>query len=225
MTINKALERVKALYEPSYADQILTDWLWELDQRLLREEFLRMTAIEAYDAQTDGDVTLIVPPPWDRLYILYLTRMIHYHRGEYEEAANFEIEYNALLREYLAHLLNDLPRGPRGEPWLELPLQLRAGTDFRARMFALPPDATGAVVKLAKAGVRVQTWTLGVDEALQQEGSGLVLHLTADQTAGLVSGGYQIYASVTRSELGDTPAAPIALRVLPAYALEEDDDE
>lgn len=222
MTINKALARVKALYEPTYSDDILVDWLSEMDQQLLREEFLRTDLIlPPYDAATDGDVTLIVPPPWDRLYILYLTRMIHYHRGEYEEAAIFENEYNDLLAAYMAHILNRMPRGPHGEPWLELPLWLRAGRDFEAGLCAVPPDATGVTAQLAKAGTRLATWVLGTDDELAMAGNLLELSLNAAYTEDLAAGGYELYVTITTEERGDVDAAPVPLRVLAAYTLEE----
>ena len=222
MTINKALARVKALYEPTYSDDILVDWLWEMDQRLLREEFLRQIPIDPYDAATDGDVTLLIPAPWDRLYILYLTRMIHYHRGEYEEAAVFENEYNDLLAEYMANLLNRLPRGPFGEPWLEMSLTLRAGRYFSAELGPIPPDAAGVTVKLAKAGTRVDTWVLDTDEELDLVNGLLVLTLDAEYTDDLAAGGYEIYVTVSTDERGSADAMPVPLRVLPAYELEEE---
>ena len=187
MTITEAITLTQQLYEPTYSAAILTRWLWEMDQRMLHEELLRPGIIDEYNPETDGNVTLLIPAPYERLYLLYLARMIHLHRGEYDEAANFESEWNQLRNEYMAHLLNDLPRNFGDRPWLDLPLVLRAGRKF------------------------------DTDDELDASMGVLTLTLTPTYTEDLDPGGYQVRVIITTDDEEYIDAYPIPLRVLAAY--------
>lgn len=217
MTIREAIDLTVELYEPTYSEATLTRWLWEMDQRMLQEELLRPGIIDQYDITTDENVTLLIPAPYERLYLLYLARMIHLHRSEYDEAANYESEWQQLKNEYMAHLLNDLPRTPEGKPWLDEPLTLRAGRQFEGRLFWLRQDTTAADVYLIDDGTVLSHWELETDDELEASEGILTLKLDETYTATLNAGGYQLRISVTTEEHGTIDAYPIPLRVLPAY--------
>ena len=217
MTITEAITLTQQLYEPTYSAAILTRWLWEMDQRMLHEELLRPGIIDEYNPETDGNVTLLIPAPYERLYLLYLARMIHLHRGEYDEAANFESEWNQLRNEYMAHLLNDLPRNFGDRPWLDLPLVLRAGRKFVGRLFWLLPNTAGVQVDLIKAGEVIDHWILNTDDELDASMGVLTLTLTPTYTEDLDPGGYQVRVIITTDDEEYIDAYPIPLRVLAAY--------
>ena len=217
MTIAEAINLTNELFEPTYSSEVLTRWLWEMDQRMLNEELLRPGVIDQYNPSTDMNVTLLIPAPYERLYLLYLERMIHLHRGEYDEAANFESEWNQLKNEYMAHLLNDLPRTPCNKPWLDEPLTLRSGRAFEGRLFWLRPDTAGAEVDLISAEDVIDHWILGEDDELEASQGILTLKLQAEYTAEMDPGGYQIRVIVTTDENEKIDAYPIPLRVLKAY--------
>ena len=217
MTIAEAINQIVELYEPTYSPAILTRWLWEMDQRMLHEELLRSGIIDEYDPETDRDVTLLIPAPYERLYVLYLARMIHLHRGEYDQAANFESEWNQLRNEYMAHLLNDLPRNFGDRPWLDQPLVLRAGRKFVGRLYWVLPNTVGVEVNLIHDGSVINQWILNTDDELEVSLGVLTLTLPATYTADLDPGGYQVRVMITTDEEENIDAYPIPLRVLAAY--------
>lgn len=217
MTIEEAINQVIELYEPTYSPTTLTRWLWEMDQRMLQEELLRPGIIDEYDLGTDEDVTLLIPAPYERLYVLYLARMIHLHRGEYDQAANFESEWNQLKNEYMAHLLNDLPRKPGGKPWLDEALTLRAGRKFEGHLHWIRPNVVTVDVDLLSRGTVIDHWTLDTDDELSVSCGVLTLTLEASYTAELKPGGYQVRVTVTNDDENKLDAYPIPLRVLAPY--------
>ena len=217
MTIEVAINQIAELYEPTYSPAILTRWLWEMDQRMLQEELLRADIIDEYDPDTDMDVTLLIPAPYERLYILYLARMIHLHRGEYDQAANFESEWNQLKNEYMAHLLNDLPRTPDGRPWLDEALTLRAGRAFEGRLYWIRHNVIAAEVDLLRGGKVIDHWKVGTDDELTVDCGVLKLTLKASYTAEMNPGGYQIRVTVKKDDGNKLDAYPIPLRVLAPY--------
>ena len=188
-----------------------------MDQRMLQEELLRADIIDEYVPETDMDVTLLIPAPYERLYILYLARMIHLHRGEYDQAANFESEWNQLKNEYMAHLLNDLPRAPGGKPWIDEPLTLRAGRKFKGRLYWIRYNTVSAEVDLLKNGTVIDHWTLDTDDELAVLGGVLTLTLESNFTEALAPGGYQVRVTVTNDDENKLDAYPIPLRVLAPY--------
>ena len=219
MTIEQAINQIAELYEPTYSPAILTRWLWEMDQRMLQEELLRTDIIDEYNPDTDMDVTLLIPAPYERLYILYLARMIHLHRGEYDQAANFESEWNQLKNEYMAHLLNDLPRTPGGRPWMDETLTLRAGRKFVGCLYWIRRNIVAIDVDLIRDGTVIDHWSHGTGDKLAVVDGVLTLTLEAYYTSEMKPGGYQIRVTVKNDDANKLDAYPIPLRVLAAYPL------
>jgi hypothetical protein len=56
-----------------------------------------------YNEDTDPQTELLVPAPWDELYIHWLEAQIDYHNGEYTKYNNSAARYNELLQEYASH--------------------------------------------------------------------------------------------------------------------------
>ena len=94
MTLQNAITQTDALKPNAYADTDKTAWLSRLDglihEELLSryypadgEDALSSTPFAGYDDETDPDTALLVPPPYDELYILYLSSQIDFYNGEY----------------------------------------------------------------------------------------------------------------------------------------------
>lgn len=87
MKINEAISAAKKLSGNAVDDTTLCRWLSELDGRLMLE-FYRGSECMSYALPQDAEHQLLVPFPWDELYINYLEAMIYYSNGEYERYKN-----------------------------------------------------------------------------------------------------------------------------------------
>jgi hypothetical protein len=56
--------------------------------------------IDGYSSDTPVDTRMIVPPPYDELYVLWLEAQIDYHNGEFTRYNNTIIKYNDLYQAY-----------------------------------------------------------------------------------------------------------------------------
>lgn len=212
MTLDKVLERVKALYEPSYEDQILADWVWDTEARILQTDFLLHRSWPQYDAAKDGEVELILPPPWDELYVLALAERIHFHRGEYEDSVNCAAQYNTLHAQFLAHALDTWPLDFRGMPQLELPFLAKDGGKLELSLDIGPFQAASAVLELKGPELDETFQTEDSDSGLTLDGSHL--RLTAELPELGRGCGARIYVTITDQEGESHRAEPAYLRIL-----------
>jgi hypothetical protein len=51
-----------------------------------------------YDENTDGDTVLLVPSPYDEIYLRWLEAMIDYNNGEYDKYNSAIQLYNTMYR-------------------------------------------------------------------------------------------------------------------------------
>lgn len=84
MTVNECLAKVKDRKPNAYKDESLTDLLNECEAMVQRELLLTVPdEIVQYDFATDMDKELILPRPYDALYVTYIIMMIQYNQEEY----------------------------------------------------------------------------------------------------------------------------------------------
>ena len=83
MLISDALASASALTGQAIAEADAVRWLSELDGRLAFELY-RADAWTPYDPASDLDSELLVPFPWDGLYVHHLEAMTYYTNGEYD---------------------------------------------------------------------------------------------------------------------------------------------
>lgn len=84
MTVNEALAKVKDRKPNAYSDESLNDWLNECEAMVQREILLTPPdEIVQYKFPEDRDKELILPKPYDALYVSYITMMIMYTQEEY----------------------------------------------------------------------------------------------------------------------------------------------
>lgn len=99
MTIIEAINHIDSLKPNSYAqpDKIL--WLSNLDGIIKNEiidthEGSENVTFDGYDAETALDTVLLVPAPYDDVYIKWLEAQIDYANGETNRYMNSMIMYN-----------------------------------------------------------------------------------------------------------------------------------
>ena len=87
MTVSEAISNTTALTGQVVPNATLVRWLSELDGRLAFELY-RVEAWAPYDPVADMSVELLVPYPWDGLYVHHLEAMTYYTNAEYDRYEN-----------------------------------------------------------------------------------------------------------------------------------------
>lgn len=121
MKIIQALTRLDDLIHNTYTQQDKVEWLSKLDSMVKRQiidthEGAEDVVFNGYDDSTDQNTELLVPAPYDDMYLRWMEAQIHYHNGEYDKYNNAIIMFNTVFEAYQAYYTrNHLPviRGRR----------------------------------------------------------------------------------------------------------------
>lgn len=197
MTLEKLLERVKRFFETTYPDELLAEWAAEMDGRILKEDYLRGEFEIFYDAEADKDTDLLLREPWTNLYDMWLLQKIHFYRGEYDDAQNFEAAWNAAHKGWLKNILMTRPVDVFGRPWLTDVAFVRRGSDgvvHMHMMFRLEDIADLTVHVLQGDEEKI---TIAADDDRLVEADGwLSVNLTGADTAKLAAGSARMIVAV-----------------------------
>lgn len=97
MKIKDAIAYVDEVKPNAFSSAVKVRWLAELEGRLAADVFL-LAPLEIanlnYDPERDMDTELLVAPPHDDLYTLWLEAKIDYANGEYNKYQNTMQTYN-----------------------------------------------------------------------------------------------------------------------------------
>ena len=101
MTINEAIARVDDLRDNTMAPNIKIAWLQMVDQQVYNEIIKGRVGADAVTlpdySDDNGERVLLVPPPYDMLYIYRLEAEICYKNEEIDRQANALTRYNELM--------------------------------------------------------------------------------------------------------------------------------
>lgn len=108
MTVSEALARADALYPNQRSITEKLAWLSSLDGQVLAflrgyedtENTLAVKAGALPYAEGDMGVELLVPFPYDELYVYYLYAQVCFVMGEVTRYENALLHYNALMQQY-----------------------------------------------------------------------------------------------------------------------------
>lgn len=107
MKLREAIERVDALKFNTYTYAEKVAWLSRLDERveaLVHGAYDRSPGALAggpwYDAETDPDTELLIPSPFDEIYLRWLEAQIDYANGEYDKYNASIVLYNSAYTAY-----------------------------------------------------------------------------------------------------------------------------
>ena len=101
-SINEVIERVGRV-KPNAVDQReQANWLMELDGQLYEELTKADTPdrVPPREWPEDGDKSLLIPSPYDRVYDLYVTAMIEFYLREYGNYNNTVSLFNEMMRTF-----------------------------------------------------------------------------------------------------------------------------
>ena len=93
MTIIEAISRVDALKHNTYTQTDKVQWLSRLDWMVKKHiidthEGAEEVSFTGYDDSTDLQTELLVPAPYDEVYLRWMEAQIDYHNGEYGKYNN-----------------------------------------------------------------------------------------------------------------------------------------
>lgn len=104
MTVNEAIAQVDRVRPNTVPTDIKIGWLSRVDQ-YVHEEIMRgregcsQEEFKPYTIE-DGNKILLVPPPYDELYIYRLESHINYEEREIKKQANSVALYNEAMSQY-----------------------------------------------------------------------------------------------------------------------------
>ena len=109
MKIKEAIASARKLSGNAVDDAALCRWLSELDGRLMLD-FYKGSEWMSYSLPQDEDHELLVPFPWDELYVHYLEAMVYYSNGEFDRYRNSYEMFNKKELDYRQwYARNQLP--------------------------------------------------------------------------------------------------------------------
>ena len=108
MTIAEAISKVDTLKPNTYSIEDKLGWLSTLDTRVMTQiiethELDQPIYFYGYDDPEDLEIDLLVPAPYDEMYLRWLEAMIDYHNSEDERYNNAIILFNNAYEGYKTH--------------------------------------------------------------------------------------------------------------------------
>ncbi len=108
MTIIEAINSLDALKFNTYTQPEKVDWLSRLDTMVKKQiidthEGGEAVSFQGYNADTPMETVLLVPAPYDEMYLRWMEAQIDYHNGEYDKYNNAIILFNSAFESYAAY--------------------------------------------------------------------------------------------------------------------------
>ena len=104
MKVNEAMARIDGLRPNTIDEQTKRVWLTCVDQYVYREIISVRQGAEGKTfvpyGEDDGERDLLVPPPYDELYVFYLEGMIYYATRELDKMSGSMALYNQAMNDY-----------------------------------------------------------------------------------------------------------------------------
>ena len=123
MRINEAINRLDSLKSNTYTQEDKVDWLSRLDNMVKRQiidthEGAESVSFTGYTSDTPLDTDLLVPAPYDEMYLRWMEAQIDYHNGEYDKYNNAIIMFNTAFEAYQRHYNNTHKPVSRGRRFM-----------------------------------------------------------------------------------------------------------
>ena len=108
MRISEAISKVDALKPNTYTSEDKIDWLSTLDHRVKSQIIDAHVCSNhiyfyGYDSLADLETELLVPAPYDEMYLRWLEAMIDYHNSDDDRYNNAIILFNNAYEGYKKH--------------------------------------------------------------------------------------------------------------------------
>ena len=108
MTIIEVIDRLDSLKHNTYSQKDKVLWLSKLDWMVKKQiidthDGAEATSFHGYTDETDVNTKLLVPAPYDEVYLRWMEAQIDYLNGEYDKYNNAIIMFNADFEAYAAY--------------------------------------------------------------------------------------------------------------------------
>lgn len=120
MKLMEAISAVDALKPNTYSQEEKISWLSRVDG-LVKGQIVDIhkgadaVTFEGYTTDTPLDTQLLVPAPYDELYLRYLEAQIDYHNAEYDRYNNAILMFSTIFDDYAKHYIRThMPLGKGG---------------------------------------------------------------------------------------------------------------
>lgn len=104
MTTKRLAELLRELTPTEFSDNILLMWMSNCDNTILTDVLLASPE-DCAELTELNDAKMLVPHPWDKLYLPYMQAQVAHANGEYDHYANYIVLYNAYRDEYARHII------------------------------------------------------------------------------------------------------------------------
>lgn len=105
MTVSECLTLTDSICPNGMEAGVKCRWLSELEGRIRMELLGTVGPVVPLDAETDGDITLSAPHPYDQLYWMYLTALVELQMGDEARYENRAALFNTAYQNYAKHLM------------------------------------------------------------------------------------------------------------------------
>ena len=105
ISISEAIARIDSLKHNTYSALDKIEWLSRVDSMVKRlivdtHEGADNVTFSGYDENTDVNTELLVPAPFDEVYLRWMEAQIDYHNGDYGKYNNAIQMYNTSFEAY-----------------------------------------------------------------------------------------------------------------------------
>ena len=117
MKIIEAINRIDSLKHNTYSQNEKIAWLSRLDSMVKRliidtHECVENITFAGYDDKSDMQTEMLVPAPFDEMYLRWLEAQIDYANGEYKKYNNSILMYQTAYDAYANYYnRNHMPKG------------------------------------------------------------------------------------------------------------------
>jgi hypothetical protein len=117
MKIIEAINRIDSLKRNTYTNDDKVAWLSELDSTVKKEiidTHEGEVTFTGYDSCTDLQTDLLIPAPYDKVYLLWMEAQIDYYNGEYDKYNNALEMFNTAYEGYKNYYnRTNMPKGKK----------------------------------------------------------------------------------------------------------------
>ena len=107
MKIIEAINRIDSLKRNTYSQPDKVAWLSEVEFDVVNNVINTHEGDEitfsGYDGSTDLQTELLIPAPYDKVYLLWMEAQIDYYNGEYEKYNNASDLFNTAYNDFKNH--------------------------------------------------------------------------------------------------------------------------
>ena len=110
MTVQQCIEFVDEIRPNAFSVEAKMAWLSQVEGKIASEIFLMAPAelwqFQYKTALEDGDKELLVDPPYDDIYVAFLTAKVDSKNGEFNRLSTAAQSFNRLWNEFAAFIGN-----------------------------------------------------------------------------------------------------------------------